>query len=121
LKILSSEDKKLLFAFIILIVLSFLAYSGVIDQQVFVSIISMVVGYYFGSGLKQYGVTRKTYVVRGAVLMAGFGMALVIQKIVCCGAVVTYPPLLDHGLYGVILILLSAIILTKKNSRYWWE
>lgn len=50
-------------------------------------------------------------------ILFGFGCALLIEKIVNYGFAFTYPPILDHGLYGSVAIILAFIILTGGEKR----
>jgi len=53
-------------------------------------------------------------VKRFGYVLFGAGVALLGEKIVNYGASLTYPPnLLDHGLYGLIMITISFLILIK--------
>ncbi|WP_309492316.1 hypothetical protein [Candidatus Hecatella orcuttiae] len=52
----------------------------------------------------------------GAVLWA-VGVGLMAEKLLRYGALYTYPPhLLDHGLYGLILVALSLLLLSKQEK-----
>lgn len=128
----SEENKKFILAIIITAILSLLTYQGVISEEVFASIISIIIGYYFGTVKEQEKLlyvhldreTKEQYkmmLVRFASFMLCGGIALVLEKYITTGAVVTYPPLPDHGLYGIILIVLGSIILTRTHKEWWWE
>ena len=45
-----------------------------------------------------------------------FGSALLLEKIVNYGATFTYPPILDHGLYGLIAVIAAFIILSRREK-----
>lgn len=49
-------------------------------------------------------------------VLFGFGCALLLEKIVNYGAALTYPPILDHGLYGLIAIVAAFIILARREK-----
>jgi len=46
----------------------------------------------------------------------GAGVALLGEKVVNYRASYTYPPYLDHGLYGLIMIAISVIILARRGN-----
>lgn len=50
-------------------------------------------------------------------VLFGFGSALLLEKIVNYGASLTYPPLLDHGLYGLIAVIAAFIILIRREKN----
>jgi len=56
-------------------------------------------------------------VKRFGYVLFGAGVALLGEKIVNYGASVTYPPYLDHGLYGLIMVAISFIMLAKGKMR----
>ena len=50
-------------------------------------------------------------------LLWAAGSALMLEKIVNYGAVYTYPPhLLDHGLYGLLMVILGFILLARREK-----
>jgi len=55
-------------------------------------------------------------VKRFGYVLFGAGVALLGEKIVNYGASFTYPPYLDHGLYGLIMVAISFIMLVKRNG-----
>jgi hypothetical protein len=54
---------------------------------------------------------------RFAYILFGAGAALLGEKLVDYGFSLTYPPLADHGLYGLIMIIISFLILVKKEDK----
>jgi hypothetical protein len=50
-------------------------------------------------------------------VLFGFGAALMLEKIVNYGAAFTYPPILDHGLYGLLAIVAAFIILSRRERE----
>jgi len=54
-------------------------------------------------------------VKRFGYVLFGAGVALLGEKLVNYGASFTYPPYLDHGLYGLIMIAISFIMLAKRS------
>jgi len=50
-------------------------------------------------------------------VLFGFGAALILEKIVNYGAAFTYPPILDHGLYGLIAVIAAFIILSRRERE----
>jgi len=55
-------------------------------------------------------------VKRFGYVLFGAGVALLAEKIVNYGASFTYPPILDHGIYGLIMIIISFILLARRES-----
>jgi len=49
-------------------------------------------------------------------VLFGAGVALLGEKIVNYGASFTYPPYLDHGLYGLIMIAISFLVLARGED-----
>jgi len=56
-------------------------------------------------------------VKRFGYVLFGAGVALLGEKIVDYGASLTYPPYLDHGLYGLIMIAISFFVLARRESH----
>lgn len=50
-------------------------------------------------------------------ILFGFGIALLLEKIVNYGFSFTYPPILDHGLYGLIAVIAAFIILARRERN----
>jgi hypothetical protein len=50
-------------------------------------------------------------------VLFGFGAALMLEKIVNYGAAFTHPPILDHGLYGLIAVIAAFIILSRRQRK----
>jgi len=51
------------------------------------------------------------------VLLFGGGSALMIEKIINYGAIYTYPPVIeDHGLLGLVLVVVSFFLLVNYHS-----
>ena len=50
-------------------------------------------------------------------VLFGFGSALLLEKIVNYGATFTYPPVWDHGLYGLIAVIAAFIILSRRERE----
>ena len=59
----------------------------------------------------------KVKLCRLGVFLVGFGVALVTEKIVNYGAVITPPLPFDHGLYGVISIVIGTILTYKYRKK----
>jgi len=55
-------------------------------------------------------------VKRFGYVLFGAGVALLGEKIVNYGASLTYPPYLDHGLYGLIMIAISFLVLARREN-----
>ena len=55
-------------------------------------------------------------VKRFGYVLFGAGTALLGEKLINCGASLTYPPYLDHGLYGLIMIAISFIVLAGRED-----
>jgi len=53
---------------------------------------------------------------RLGLILFGAGVALLTEHIINFGASFTYPPYLDHGLYGLIMIIISFIILARRSG-----
>lgn len=49
------------------------------------------------------------------------GITLILEKYILFGAIITIPPIFDHGFYGLILTCLGCIMLIKIKDQYWWE
>jgi len=49
-------------------------------------------------------------------VLFGAGVALLGEKLVNYGASFTYPPYLDHGLYGLVMVVISFIILARRGN-----
>jgi len=132
LRVVDVENSKLIIAVLTIVVTSILVYNGSIGQDVFITIMSFILGYYFGSAHVSYYMYKKfkiyenykvakDQIIRFGTILLISGITLIIQKYVCHGAVITFPPIWDHGLYGVIMVVIGAIILTKIRGRYWIE
>lgn len=125
-----SENAKLIIAVLTIVVTGILVYTKTITQDVFITIMSFILGYYFGSAHVSYTMYKrfkiienlkiaKSQIIRFGTVLLISGITLILQKYICNGAIITYPPILDHGLYGVIMVIIGTIILTKIRGKYW--
>lgn len=55
-------------------------------------------------------------VKRFGYVLFGAGVALLGEKIVNYGASFTYPPYLGHGLYGLVMVVISFIIFARRGN-----
>jgi len=133
-----NDKYRFILAMLVFIATTLLTYQGVIDQATYASVVSLILGYYFGEMYGKERMLKQAYrlklpegkriereykgmVVRFAILMISFGTALIWEKMITEGAVVTVPPPVDHGLYGLFLVFIGVVMLTKIGKKYIWE
>jgi len=58
----------------------------------------------------------KVKVKRFGYVVFGAGVALLGEKIINYGASYTYPPYIDHGLYGLCCIIISFVLLARREK-----
>ena len=123
--VIRSED---IIALGIIVSCSILRYFQLISADQFLYVIGIILSFYFGrtyqvyiiyKGLKPISGIPVSYqrMIRrfGSVLLIS-GITLLLEKYIMSGASLTYPPILDHGLWGLILTILGWIILIRKEK-----
>ena len=122
---LRSED---IIAISVIVCCTILRFYSLISAERYLYVIGIILSFYFGRtyqcyiiyrGLKAISGIPVTYerMIRrfGSVLLIS-GITLLLEKYVMSGASLTYPPILDHGLWGLILIIAGWILLIRKEK-----
>ncbi len=113
---------------VIILVTGILTYLRILTPEQFINILSVILSFYFGRMYQTHIIYKKyksvTYISTkykemlkrfGTFLMFA-GITLIIEKYVVFGATLTYPPLADHSLWGLLLLIAGWILLIKKEK-----
>jgi len=116
-------------AITIIISCATLTYFRILSPDQFLYVVGVIISFYFGRtyqtyviyrGLKRILGNRITYqrMVRrfGSFLLIS-GITLLIEKYIMSGASLTYPPILDHALWGLILTIIGWVLLIRKEGQ----
>ena len=122
------EQLTIVFAIFVIATLSVLRYFNSISESNYITILMVIVTAIIGVKKKHEikPMNEKDRKLRDQIYRAGIvslvaGIVLIVSKLIEYGEVITLPPLLDHGLYGLILTIVGTFILTKIGDKYLWE
>ena len=113
----------------VIIACTLLTFYGKLSPEQYLYVIGVILSFYFGRTYQAYQVRSKVMKIAelpkeykdmirrfGSLLLIS-GITLLLEKFITSGATLTYPPILDHALWGLLLTIAGWILLIRKEKR----
>jgi len=113
----------------IIISCTILTYSGILTPDQYLYVLGLILSFYFGRAYQAYSIYSRVAKITempkeykdmirrfGSILLIS-GITLLLEKFITSGATLTYPPIWDHALWGLLMTILGWIILIRKGNR----